>query len=226
VITITDTGLGMSESEIERIFDAFAQGDHAEERNAQRFGGLGLGLAISKLLVEQHGGRIEAKSPGLEQGSTIRIDLPLSAAVPSTVGIESDDISEEDPDGPSPVLGKPHRPMRILLIEDHEATRDTLALLLRRRGHTVVEASTIEAGMVAAADGEYDLLMSDIGLPDGRGDELMTSLRENGFEAPAIALSGYGMESDLLRSRQAGFGLHLTKPVSIQELDRALARVL
>ncbi len=227
LITVTDTGLGMTESEIERIFDPFSQGDHVGERNAQRFGGLGLGLAISKLLVEQHGGTIGAKSPGLGLGSTIEIDLPLSAAVPSTVECETiaPEAAATESKSESTVVKSP-RSMRILLIEDHDATRDTLALLLRRRGHTVVEASTINEGGIAAADGIYDLLMSDIGLPDGRGDELMMILRKNGFDAPAIALSGYGMEADLLRSRKAGFGLHLTKPVSIQELDRALARIL
>lgn len=225
LITVIDTGLGMTESEIERIFDPFSQGDHAAERNAQRFGGLGLGLAISKLLVEQHGGTIGAKSPGLGLGSTIEIDLPLSAAVPST--IEGESIAPEAAAiEVKSAEEKSFRSMRILLIEDHDATRDTLAILLRRRGHTVVEASTIKEGGIAAADGNYDLLMSDIGLPDGRGDELMVILRKNGFDAPAIALSGYGMEADLLRSRKAGFGLHLTKPVSIQELDRALARIL
>lgn len=221
-IAVRDTGIGMSPAEIARIFDPFTQGDHSAEDPKRRFGGLGLGLAISRLLMEQHGGSIAAASEGQERGSTLTIELPLSEesaspeAKPAEPGTEGE-VAHRD--------GGPLEGLRILLIEDHDATRETLAVLLRRRGHEIVPAATVEEGYAAAFAGHYDLLMSDIGLPDGRGDELMSRLRAEGFAAPAIALSGYGMESDVMLSRQAGFGIHLTKPVSIQDLDWALSRV-
>lgn len=115
--------------------------------------------------------------------------------------------------------------MAILLVEDHDATRHTLAVLLERRGHHVTQAESVSAGYDHAMAGEFDLLMSDIGLPDGRGDELLVRIRETHPALFGIALSGYGMEADIQRSRKAGFALHLTKPVSLQELERALRRV-
>lgn len=217
VLVVADTGIGMTAEEIGRIFEPFAQGDHAGQETPGRFGGLGLGLAIAKLLAEQHGGRIGATSQGRHLGTEVTLELPLSSAVPAAV-VEDD----WETAAPSPAL---QRALRILLIEDHDATRETLALLLRRRGHRVVQAESCTSALQAASVGAYDLLMSDIGLPDGRGDDLLIRLRLQGFRSPAIALSGYGMESDVQRSREAGFAVHLIKPVSVQELDRALAKV-
>ncbi len=217
-LVIADNGIGMTAEDLERVFEPFRQGHHATDHGGSRFGGLGLGLAIAKLLVEQHGGGISAKSDGLHQGTTITIDLPLSEIVPAAVRRDS-----------KGALAKANAtlsgPLRILLIEDHDATRHTLALILRHRGHAVTQAASIAEGSAFAEQEKFDLLISDIGLPDGRGDELLTGLRARGFDSPAIALSGYGMEPDVQRSRQAGFGMHLTKPVSIDELERALVRM-
>ena len=219
-IIVEDSGIGISDAELQRIFQPFAQGDHSStSEGEQQFGGLGLGLAIAKMLVELHGGTIKARSGGRGAGTIVTLDLPLSKSTPSAVRAEQLQAAEEMGDH-----GK-IRPLRILLVEDHDATRETLALLLRRRGHTIIQAASVASALQEASQDEFDLLMSDIGLPDGRGDELMTKLRSSGFTKPAVALSGYGMEVDVLRSRQAGFSLHLTKPVSIQELDRALARI-
>jgi PAS domain S-box-containing protein len=217
-IIVRDSGVGMTESEIERMFDPFTQGKHAITEGAQNFGGLGLGLAISKLLVEQHGGSITAVSPGKTKGSTITIELPLYCAISSGIPRGSHGAENTRID---------HIPksLRILLVEDHQPTRETLALLLKQRGHYIIQAATIAAGKAAIKADRFDMLISDIGLPDGRGDDLMRELRAEGFAAPAIALSGYGMEADMIRSREAGFTIHLTKPVTIQELDRALDRV-
>ncbi|MCB1208341.1 MAG: PAS domain-containing protein [Verrucomicrobiales bacterium] len=220
VVRVTDHGLGMTEEEIQRIFEPFAQGDHAINGVDHRFGGLGIGLAISKLLVEQHGGSIKAASEGRGTGTCVTIQLPFTSAA----AISQDDTPNDSPTQADNERSVPAQ-MRILLVEDHDPTRETLSLILTRRGHEVISTATIAAAKEAAVQGAYDLMMSDIGLPDGRGDDLIVTLRARGFTAPAIALSGYGMEEDVLRSRQAGFSQHLTKPVSIQDLDRALSRI-
>lgn len=217
-IQIADSGVGIDAEELTRIFDPFVQGARAAGLDRQRYGGLGLGLAIAKLLVEQHGGSITASSEGPGTGTLVTIHLPLSTKTPAIFMESRTDFTDFS-------SRKDGSPLRVLLIEDHDATRETLAMLLRSRGHEVIEAGCLADGYKAAQDGRYDLMISDIGLPDGRGDELLTRLRGEGFPTPAIALSGYGMEPDVERSRQAGYSQHLTKPVSIGDLDRALARV-
>lgn len=223
-IQVQDTGIGMTPVELERVFEPFSQGDHSMEEGLPRYGGLGLGLAISKMLVEQHGGHILAQSRGRQRGTLIVIELPRSSEVPAT----TDDVAEEGhvyAGGDAVTAAVNEAPMAILLVEDHDATRHTLAVLLERRGHHVTQAESVSAGYDHAMAGEFDLLMSDIGLPDGRGDELLVRIRETHPALFGIALSGYGMEADIQRSRKAGFALHLTKPVSLQELERALRRV-
>lgn len=219
VIEIRDTGAGVSEDEIETIFEPFTQGRLRTQYGLQRSSGLGLGLAISRMLVEQHGGTIRAASGGLDLGTTFTITLPIVES-----GEKGEEASSVPPEIAHPEL-PPAGPLRILLVEDHEATRETLAVLLRNRGHSVVEARGVVEGYLQSRDGRFDLLISDIGLPDGRGEELLIRLVAEGKGMSAIALSGYGMESDVERSHRAGFNLHLTKPVTIGDLDRALARV-
>jgi CheY-like chemotaxis protein len=111
---------------------------------------------------------------------------------------------------------------RILLIEDHDQTRATLSRLLGRRGHCVQGVATINAARERAAAGECDLIISDLGLPDGDGHKLMAELHDT-YGLPGIALSGYGMDQDIARSRTSGFFAHLTKPVDIQALESAIA---
>ncbi len=219
-IQISDTGIGMEAHEVLRVFGAFMQGDHAEQGRGHRFGGLGLGLAISRKLIELHGGRIYAASAGRDRGSTFTIHLPLAAAdapggkrageAPKRVG--------QEPAGGARKAG------RILLIEDHEPTRVPLTRLLGRRGYEVVAVGTAAAAREAAAAGSFDLVLSDIGLPDGDGVALMRELRER-HGCVGVALTGYGMEQDVARSGEAGFVAHLTKPVSVTVLDRTLAQV-
>ncbi len=218
-IEISDTGIGLTQSEATRAFDAFSQGDHAASKSTHRFGGLGLGLAISHSLVEQHGGSITASSPGRGLGATFTIELPLAADDALATGI---------PDGgsppPAPSLEKPSTGSargHVLLVEDHEPTRAALERLLVRRRFTVVSAASLSEARKAAEPGGFDLLISDIGLPDGNGYDLMVELRTR-FNLPGIALSGYGMEDDIARSEAAGFHHHLTKPVRVQALDKVL----
>jgi PAS domain S-box-containing protein len=217
VIEVTDTGIGMGPKELARVFGAFMQGDHAEQGRSHRFGGLGLGLAISRKLIELHGGRIFASSGGKDRGSTFTIALPLKTAVaPMVRGSE-----------PSPVKRETETPFlknagsRILLVEDHEATRNALVQILRQRGFKVFAAASSTAALHMAASEPFDLVLSDIGLPDGDGYALMQKLRDT-YGLKGIALSGYGMEADLARSKDAGFLAHLTKPINVAILDRML----
>jgi len=116
-------------------------------------------------------------------------------------------------------------PRRILLVEDHEPTLNVLTRLLTHAGHEVIPAQTVAAAQAAAASQGFDVLISDLGLPDGTGWELMTSLRERYPNLPAVALSGYGMEEDQQRTREAGFATHLVKPVDFDQLRHALQRL-
>lgn len=215
-IAVTDTGIGMSEAEIARIFDAFVQGDHATRRT-HHFGGLGLGLAISKMLVSLHEGRISAQSEGAGRGSTFTIELPVAAtgeiAEPATANIETETSRDAMP------------VRRVLLVDDHEATRNALSFLLQRRHFEVISAGSLTEALAAAKRGGIQLVVSDIGLPDGTGYELMER-----FAKPAgvkgIALTGYGTEQDVELSERAGFTAHLTKPIRVEALDEALKMVL
>lgn len=208
-IEISDTGLGITHEELPRIFDTFSQGDEASE---PRFGGLGLGLSISAVLVREHHGHIWAESPGRNQGATFHVQLPL--AVLSASGRVK---------LPPPPI-KP-QPLRILLVEDHQASRDTLARLLSRRGHVVSTSDCIAQAKILAQNGTFDLVVSDLGLPDGTGHDLMRDLvRDYGMRG--IALSGFGMAEDIQQSREAGFHEHLTKPVDVSALERAMMRVM
>ena len=116
-------------------------------------------------------------------------------------------------------------PLRLLLVEDHESTLEVLRRLLTRAGHQIVTASTVADALAVANEGTFDLVISDLGLPDGTGNELMEELRER-YGLRGIALSGYGMHEDVERSREAGFATHLTKPVDFRQLQRALSTVM
>jgi hypothetical protein len=151
---------GIAPEMVERISDAFIQ---EENNRGHRFGGIGLGLAITQRLVELQKGRITAESAGRGQGATFRIELPLASAIPA---LESGE--ERTPSGAPSSASR-----RILLIEDHEQTRSTLTQLLQRRGHMVEGAGTIKAARERAAAGGYDLIVSDLGLPDGDGHKLV-----------------------------------------------------
>jgi PAS domain S-box-containing protein len=217
VIQITDTGIGMTPDEVSRVFSAFAQGDHAMGGGSHRFGGLGLGLAITQKLVQLHSGKIEAHSGGRDQGATLTIELPLIMAS------ELKSLETATPVSPPAVsVSSPGR--RILLVEDHEPTRLALAHLLTRRRFEVLDAGTVADARDMAAKGKIDFVISDIGLPDGNGYALMAELRDT-YQLKGIALTGYGMEEDVTRGRSAGFITHLTKPVHIHALETALALV-
>jgi PAS domain S-box-containing protein len=223
-VQIADTGIGISPEELDRVFNAFSQGDHAMTGDLHRFGGVGLGLAISRMLVELHEGQISASSTGRGHGATFVIALPLLRPAMSKRGTEparthtalSSQAAEDETVA--------HR-ARILLVEDHQPTRKTLTRLLTRRRYDVSAAASVAEAHTFASQSRFDLVISDIGLPDGDGYTLMTELRLAQPDLIGIALSGYGMEEDLYRSRAAGFATHLIKPIQIGDLERVLADV-
>jgi PAS domain S-box-containing protein len=212
-VVISDTGIGMTSDEITGIFHAFSQGEHVA--GAHRFGGLGLGLSISQKLAEFHSGQILAASNGRDQGSTFTVELPLAAAEEAASNLTRPKPMENLSSAISP------KTIRILLVEDHEPTRTTLTGLLLRRRYQVAAAATAAEARALAGSRSFDLLITDIGLPDGNGYDLMNELGQKNH-LRGIALTGYGMEHDVARSETAGFDAHLTKPVRIQSLEAAL----
>jgi signal transduction histidine kinase/ActR/RegA family two-component response regulator len=220
-IEVADSGIGIDPARLEQIFLPFDQGGLP---SAHRFGGVGLGLAIARTVVDLHGGRISAQSDGLNHGTTLIVELP--GALEPPIGVE--DLAPSFSDRSSPGAAHPQRvapavaPRRLLLVEDHESTLQILSRVLQRDGHHVVTASTVAEALNAAAASNFDLVISDLGLPDGSGTELMMKLRDT-YNLRGIALSGYGASEDIARSCDAGFVTHLVKPVAIAELRRVIA---
>jgi signal transduction histidine kinase len=218
-VEVADTGIGIESEVLADIFDAFQQGTQTITR---RFGGLGLGLAISKAIVELHGGSLTATSEGKGQGALFCVRLPTSNLVgrPATPAVaETPPAAAKAAEPPPP----PGAALHILLVEDHVDTAEAMADLLRDLGYEVTVAGTVAAGLAAAArlNGGIDLVLSDLGLPDGTGLELMAELHGR-YGVKGIALSGYGMEEDVRRSLEAGFERHLTKPINLQALQTAI----
>ncbi|MDI1312287.1 response regulator [Prosthecobacter sp.] len=206
-IEFADQGMGIVSDKLDRIFDAFEQGGRRTQA------GLGLGLAICKALVQMHSGGIAAHSEGQNRGAKFIVRLPAAAP-------------DEHPNGASKHEITPPQGLRLLVVEDHPDTLVTLTRLLTRRGYTVRTAACIAECLEVAREYEFDLLISDIGLPDGRGTELLEQLHAlHGKRPPAIAMSGFGMDDDVERSQQAGFSEHLTKPVEFSALQHAIARL-
>jgi len=212
VVEVVDNGMGINPDALARIFNAFEQ---AERSITRQFGGLGLGLAITKALVELHGGTISAHSRGKDQGATFTVRLPLGARAPAPA----------IPDHPKPITGgdtcAPR--LRILLVEDHGDTARIMSQLLQRQGHRVCTAGDVASALSLASSETLDLLISDLSLPDGNGIDLIGELRARGHTFPAIAISGYGQDQDIQQSRAAGFTAHLIKPVDLPHLTEAIA---
>ena len=219
IIDVIDTGIGIEPEALRRVFDAFEQGGRETTR---AFGGLGLGLTISKAMVDLHSGRITAASDGKDCGATFTVFLP-SMSQPTVVE--------------NPVVAPAHaasnhkqtsggRQTQILLVEDHPDTSRATARLLQQCGYQVQTAANVADGIRLARSQHFDLIISDIGLPDGTGHDL---IRQLVAEAPlrgetvrGIAISGFGQPSDLQRSAEAGFVEHLVKPVTPEILLHAV----
>jgi two-component system CheB/CheR fusion protein len=206
VCEITDSGIGIPRDQLDRIFSAFEQGKRPA---GIQFGGLGLGLAIGKRLVELHGGVIEAESRGVNHGALFRITLPLAGPDAGGSGREA---------GRSLAEVQPAAPLRILLVEDHADTANVLRRLLTKDGHSVRIAESVAAGLAYIELESYDILISDLGLPDGNGTQLVAEAIKRQPEIKGIAMSGFGMEEDIKASLAAGFSQHLVKPVDMDIL--------
>lgn len=218
VTEIADSGAGMSPEDIKRVFEAFYQAKTAVT-GSDRFGSLGLGLTISHDLITLHSGRIEAASDGPGRGSTFTIRLP-TITTPSPPQLPAS-APRSPPAAIMPGAPVAKSPSQLLLVEDHEPTRKVLARLLVRRGYEVTSCATATDALAATHQKAFDFVVSDIGLPDGNGFQLMQTLRDR-YNLTGIALTGFGAEDDIRRSRESGFLVHLTKPVDIQKLDAAL----
>ena len=215
-IEIMDTGVGLTADEIGRAFDSFAQGEHGRNGSSP-FGGLGLGLSIAQKIVALHSGRIHASSEGRDRGACFVVELPVIAHAPPP---ESDrPVPAEPPPEPA---SSARTGLRILLVEDHRATREALLQLLVQRDHEVIGAGSVSEARYIALKKQFDLVISDIGLPDSSGYELMAGLRSD-YELEGIALTGHGTDEDIARARASGFVAHIVKPITIQALEAALA---
>jgi CheY-like chemotaxis protein len=224
VIAVEDTGLGIEPSQLEHVFDAFEQGGR---KITQQFGGLGLGLAISKAITDAHRGTILAASDGHGRGSVFTITIPrdrYQKENTSTAARRNALVVSHEPTRTT------EQPVRILLLEDHVDTAAIILRLLRRSGHHVVHAGTIAEALEMAekemqpSGAGIDLVISDLGLPDGSGLEVMRKLSAK-YGLRGIALSGFGMDSDREQSKQAGFSHHLTKPIDIAALRSVIAEM-
>jgi len=208
IINVEDDGIGIRAEALSQIFNAFEQADTTGEH---RYGGLGLGLAISSAIVTAHGGEIKAESQGCGRGANFTVALN---SVPAPAANSQRNATP----------AQPVRALFLLVVEDHEATRTVLERLLTRSGHLVTTAATVHDALTAYKAAHFDAVISDLGLPDGSGIALMAQIQSI-RPVFAIALSGYGMEDDLQRSKDAGFFAHLVKPVKVEQLTHLLTQL-
>ncbi len=211
-VLVRDTGQGIRKDLLARIFDAFEQGDATARRRA---GGLGLGLAIARNLVELHGGSISAESEGESRGATFSIELATTVERPAGVA----------PEGPGRHRLETRGRLPVLLVEDDVDSGLAVRELLEEAGFDVRLADGVEAARRAFREQPAEILVTDVGLPDGSGLELFAGLKAAHPNLRGVVLSGYGMESDLERSRKLGFAEHLVKPLNLDRLVSVLDRL-
>jgi PAS domain S-box-containing protein len=206
----TDSGIGIDPGALPNIFNAFEQADQEVTR---QFGGLGLGLAIARGLVAQHQGELSAASQGRDQGATFTLTLPLA---PSTAARddEGDDGSTDAGQGEA---------QHVLLVEDNRDAAETMKMVLEAYGWQVTHAPTCAAALQAAQADRFDVVLTDLGLPDGSGIDVGRQLSPT---LPVVALSGYGAAPDLIRSSKAGFAEHLVKPADPASIHAALKKAI
>jgi PAS domain S-box-containing protein len=207
-VDVTDTGIGIHQHALKRIFNAFDQGDPGA---TDKRGGLGLGLAIASSLAERHAGTLQVRSQGAGKGSTFTLTLDDPAT-----SLESMVIDDHSP----PAIA-PHASARILLVEDNADTAEAMRYLLEEFGYDIDVAASVADARKLLAGNRYDVLVSDMGLPDGDGIDVLKHFDRSKGQI-AVALTGYGMEADVQRSLAAGFTEHLTKPLDIERLLQVL----
>jgi PAS domain S-box-containing protein len=211
IVRVRDTGIGILREMLPRIFESFVQADRSIDRTQ---GGLGIGLTVAKSLVEMHGGKIEAHSPGVGEGSEFVVRLP---AVPEVKPLEPEAVET----GQAAQI--PH--LRLLVVDDNSDTVASLAMLMRMYGHDVLTADSGPAGLDAALAHERDVIMLDIGLPSIDGYEVARRIRAHTAKPVLIAMTGYGQPEDRQKSKEAGFDYHLTKPIDPERLQDLLGRI-
>jgi PAS domain S-box-containing protein len=206
---ITDNGIGIERDRLPSLFKPFEQADASVGR---QFGGLGLGLAITKRLVDLHNGTIQADSRGRSFGATFTVTLdalPEEAQTRSTGSTVPKDTA---------------KPLRILLVEDHRDTRYALSRLLTHFGHQVSAAATTQSAFKLIASRKFDVILCDIGLPDGNGYAVVSQAKQE-WPIKAVAITGFGTDQDVRRCKAAGFDFHLVKPIDFHELEQVLDQV-
>jgi CheY-like chemotaxis protein len=214
-VSVRDTGIGIAAKHLPHIFEMFSQVTPALERSQ---GGLGIGLALVRGLVELHGGTIEARSSGPAMGSDFIVRLPIVdlPSVPQGQGPEV--IPDKSQAGPR---------RRILVVDDNADTANSMAMVLRRMGHDILTAHDGLEAVHAAATFRPEVILLDIGLPKMNGYDVAKQIRQQPWDKKVaiIAVSGWGQEEDKRRALEAGFDHHLTKPVEPAALGRLLALI-
>ncbi|MES2535687.1 MAG: response regulator [Pseudomonadota bacterium] len=207
LLELRDTGVGISSELMPHIFDVFVQGERSLDRSQ---GGLGVGLALVRQIVVLHGGSVSAYSAGAGEGSTFTLHLPRAA--------------HEEPPLETPLAAGGPASHTVLLIEDNEDGREMMSLMLKAYGNRVLKAADGIEGLRIAAEGRPDIALVDIGLPGIDGYEVARRLRADPAtrHIKLIALTGYGLQDDQRRAAEAGFDMHLVKPVNVDLLMQAL----
>jgi PAS domain S-box-containing protein len=206
VFEIIDTGIGIEAKRQSSLFQPFEQADASV---ARQFGGLGLGLAIAKAIVDLHDAAISVHSRGRSYGTMFRVMFDV---MPDRVGRSR--VAARTPH-------KQTKSLRILLVEDHGDTRQTLSRLLKHFGHNISEADCTQRALEIIRSQVFDIVLSDIGLPDGSGYDVISQAKRK-QRVKGVALTGFGTDEDIRRGREAGFDFHLTKPVDVHELRSIL----
>jgi PAS domain S-box-containing protein len=212
-ICVTDSGLGISEEFLGHVFDRFRQ---AEAGTTRRSGGLGLGLSIAKHLTELHGGNVRVASDGLNQGATFTISLPLQA-----MRSETEELVDDERRATFDVAAKPDLTgIRVLVVDDEDDSIEIVGRILKRKGAEVRNARSMVNALEEFTRFSPQVLITDIGLPEHDGYELLARLRElpGGRSVPAVALTAMARNEDRIRALRAGFHLHIVKPVDFTEL--------
>ncbi|MGH9768808.1 MAG: ATP-binding response regulator, partial [Blastocatellia bacterium] len=218
-LRVSDTGRGITPEFLPHVFDRFRQSDRAE---AGPRAGLGLGLTIVRRIVELHGGSITASSPGAGQGAIFTVKLPAEMVSPTNVPAVERRQSQLDV-GPLPSLSG----VRVLVVDDDEDARDVLSALLNNYGAEVTTVAGAAQALDSLAAAKPDVLVSDINMPEMDGYELIRWVRamkpEQGGRIPAVAVTAYGRPEDRVRALQAGYQMHMPKPIEPAELELVVA---
>jgi CheY-like chemotaxis protein len=224
VIDVRDTGAGIAPEFLPHVFERFRQAEGGTQR---RLGGLGLGLAIVRHLVDAHGGQVAAFSDGLGHGSCFSVRLPRADRLPASVGGPLEPLRADDGDQDVPAA---LRGARVLIVEDEDDTREYVAALLRRGGAEVTGARSAVEAFAEVAKGSFDVLLLDIAMPNEDGYSLLRRIRSlppaRGGRTHAVALTAFARAEDRARALRAGFQNHVAKPVRPNELFAVLAAVV